>query len=369
MTVKLKMENLTKAFGDLLAVIDLDLEILKGEFVCFVGPSGCGKTTTLNMLSGLEEPTKGNIVLDGKVINGLHARKRDIGMIFQDYAIFENMNVYENLAFSLVVKKRPREEIDRVVKSVSERLYLSDMLERKTTLLTPGELQRVAIGRTVIMGPSVFLLDEPLDNLDADMRITMRGELKRLQKDLGKTMIYVTHDQEEAMSLADRIVVMEGGRVQQFDTPKMVYNRPVNKFVASFIGKLPMNFIDGYVREESGELLFIGKQNSFRLNISNFRPVIEEKAVSAGELCLGIRPENISVVPSGGKDTLEVVASNVQFLGMENVVEFRLKSETETYHRITVPPEIVPEVDERIPIRIQMEKIHLIDAATEEVLL
>jgi len=368
MIVKLKMENVTKVFGDLVAVNDLNLEILKGEFVCFVGPSGCGKTTTLNMLSGLEEPTRGNIVFDGKVINRLPARKRDIGMIFQDYAIFENMNVYENLAFSLVVKKKPKEEIDEVVKNVAEKLYLGDMLEKKTTHLTPGELQRVAIGRTVIMEPSVFLLDEPLDNLDADMRITMRGELKRLQKDLGKTMIYVTHDQEEAMSLADRVVVMEGGRVQQFDTPQMLYNRPVNKFVAGFIGKFPMNFIDGHVKEESGRLLFTDRYNSFRLNISNLRQVIKGRAVSATELCLGIRPEDILVVLSGGKDSFEVIVGNVQFLGMENVVEFRLKGETETYHRMMVPPEVMPDVDERIPIRFQMEKIHLIDPATEEVL-
>jgi multiple sugar transport system ATP-binding protein len=368
MMVKLKTENMTKVFGDLVAVNDLNLEILNGEFVCFVGPSGCGKTTTLNMLSGLEEPTRGNIVFDGKVINRLPARKRDIGMIFQDYAIFENMNVYENLAFSLVVKKRPKEEIDKVVKNVSKKLYLSDMLETKTILLTPGELQRVAIGRTVIMGPSVFLLDEPLNNLDADMRITMRGELKRLQKDLGKTMIYVTHDQEEAMSLADRIVVMQCGKVQQFDTPQMVYNRPVNKFVASFIGKLPMNFIDGHVKEEFGELLFIDRHKSFRLNISNLRQVIERKTFPVTELCLGIRPENILVVPSGEKDSFDAIASNVEFLGMENVVEFRLKGETETYYRMTVPPEVAPGVDETIPIRFQTEKIHLIDPATEKVL-
>jgi multiple sugar transport system ATP-binding protein len=368
MMVKLKTENMTKVFGDLVAVNDVNLEILNGEFVCFVGPSGCGKTTTLNMLSGLEEPTRGNIVFDGRVINRLPAKKRDIGMIFQDYAIFENMNVYENLAFSLVVKKRPKEEIDQVVKKVSKKLYLSDMLETKTTLLTPGELQRVAIGRTVIMGPSVFLLDEPLNNLDADMRITMRGELKRLQKDLGKTMIYVTHDQEEAMSLADRIVVMQCGKVQQFDTPQTIYNRPVNKFVAGFIGKLPMNFIDGHVKEESGELLFIDRHKSLRLNISNLRQVIEKKTPSVTEPCLGIRPENILVVPSGEKDSFDVIASNVEFLGMENVVEFRLKGETETYHRMTVPPEVAPGVDERIPIRFQTEKIHLIDPATEKVL-
>ncbi len=367
MTVKLKMENLTKVFGDLVAVNDLNLEILDGEFICFVGPSGCGKTTTLNMLSGLEEPTSGHIIFDDKVIDGLPARKRDIGLIFQDYAIFENMNVYDNLAFSLQVKKKPREEIDLTVKRVAERLYLTDMLAIQTHLLTPGQLQRVAIGRTVIMGPSVFLLDEPLDNLDADMRITMRGELKRLQKDLGKTMIYVTHDQEEAISLADRVVVMAGGELQQFDSPQGIYNRPTNKFVAGFIGKLPMNFIDGYLSEASGELFFTDKHASLKLNISPHRQIIE-KSISDKELCLGIRPEHVLVVSPGENDSFEVIARNIQFFGMENVVEFRLKGESETRHSMTVPPEITPKIDDKIWVRLQIDKIHLIDPATEKVL-
>jgi multiple sugar transport system ATP-binding protein len=362
------MESLTKVFGDLVAVNDLNLEILDGEFVCFVGPSGCGKTTTLNMLSGLEEPTRGNIVFDDKVINSLPARRRDIGLIFQDYAVFENMTVYDNLAFSLAVKKKPKEEVDGNVKGVAERLYLTDILETKTILLTPGQLQRVAIGRTVIMGPSIFLLDEPLDNLDADMRITMRGELKRLQKDLGKTMIYVTHDQEEAISLADRVVVMEGGKLQQFDTPQNIYNRPTNKFVAEFIGKLPMNFIDGYLKEESGELLFMDAHESLKLNISNRHQVFEGESISDKALCVGVRPEHISVVSAGEKDSFEVIVRNIQFLGMENVVEFRLKGETETRHRMMVPPEVVPKVDDSISVCLQMEKIHLIDPATEKTL-
>ena len=367
MMAKLKMENLTKVFGDLVAVNNLNLEVLDGEFVCFVGPSGCGKTTTLNMLTGLEEPTRGNIIFDDKVINRVPARRRDIGLIFQDYAIFENMNVYDNLAFSLQVKKRPKEEIDHTVKSIAKRLYLTDMLATETPLLTPGELQRVAIGRTVIMGPSVFLLDEPLDNLDADMRITMRGELKRLQKDLGKTMIYVTHDQEEAMSLADRVVVMEGGKLQQFDSPHGIYNRPTNKFVAEFIGKLPMNFIDGYLNEASGELFFTDKHASLKLNISPHRQIIE-KSTSDKELCLGVRPEHVSVVSPGENDSFEVIARNIQFLGMESVVEFRLKGESATGHRMTVPPEITPNVDDKIWVRFQIDKIHLIDPATEKVL-
>ena len=367
MTVKLKIENLRKVFGDLVAVNNLSLEILDGEFVCFVGPSGCGKTTTLNMLSGLERPTSGNIIFDNKVINNLPARKRDIGLIFQDYAVFENMNVYDNLAFSMQVKKRPKEEIDHAVKNVAERLYLTDMLGTKTSLLTPGELQRIAIGRTVIMGPSVFLLDEPLDNLDADMRITMRGELKRLQKNLGKTMIYVTHDQEEAMSLADTVAVMEGGEVQQFDSPEKIYNRPVNKFVAWFIGKLPMNFIDGCLKESPSGLLFTDSRASFTINVSFYRKIIE-KSTSEKKLCLGVRPEHVKVVSSAESESFEVITRNTQFLGMENVVEFSLKNEPEVNYRMTVSPEITPNIDDKIWVRFQIDKVCFIDPATEKVL-
>lgn len=367
MTVKLKIENLRKVFGDLVAVNNLSLEISDGEFVCFVGPSGCGKTTTLNMLSGLERPTSGKIIFDNKVINNLPARKRDIGLIFQDYAVFETMKVYDNLAFSMQVKKMPKEEIDRAVKNVGERLYLTDMLETKASLLTPGELQRVAIGRTMIMAPSVFLLDEPLDNLDADMRITMRGELKRLQKNLGKTMIYVTHDQEEAMSLGDRIVVMEGGELQQFDSPENIYNRPQNKFVAGFIGKLPMNFIDGSLNESGGALFFADRQDSFRINVSRYRQTIQ-KSTSGKELGLGIRPENVAMASPAEGESYEVIVRNVQFFGVENVVEFGLKNETDPNYRMTVAPEIIPRIGDKIWVHFKTDKLYLIDPGTEEIL-
>jgi multiple sugar transport system ATP-binding protein len=367
MNIKLKMQDLTKVFGDLVAVKDLNLEILEGEFVCFVGPSGCGKTTTLNMLSGLEEPTRGEITLDGVVVNDLPARKRDIGLIFQDYAIFENMTVYDNLAFSLTAKKASKDEIDPIVKSTAERLYLTTLLEKKPYLLTPGDLQRIAIGRTMIMAPSVFLLDEPLDNLDADMRITMRGELKRLQKDLGKTMIYVTHDQEEAMSLADRVVVMDLGELQQFDTPETIYNRPVNRFVAEFIGKLPMNFVDGHVEEEAGKLSFVDKYGSFRLDVSSHREKIE-RSTAGKDLSLGIRPEHILVATSGEMGAFGVIVSSLEVHGMENVVEFRLKGQTESFHRMIAPPEFMPRVNDDVTIAFQPSKIHPIDPKTGQVL-
>jgi len=362
------LENLTKVFGELVAVNKLNLDILDGEFVCFLGPSGCGKTTTLNMLSGLEEPTEGKIILDGKVINNLPARLRDIGLIFQDYAIFENMNVYDNLAFSLKAKKINKGEIDRIVKEQAKQFHLTSLLYKNTRTLTPGDLQRVAIGRTVIMAPSVFLLDEPLDNLDADMRITMRGELKRLQKELGKTMVYVTHDQEEAMSLADRIVIMDDGKLQQFDTPMNVYNHPANKFVAGFVGKLPMNFIDCFIQEESGKLILVNKLQNFQLDISKKRKMVEE-SITGKELCLGVRPENITVVPNAGAGAFGVMVHNIEELGAENVVEFNFKGESGIVRRITLPPEVLPKLNESIFLSLQLEKVHLIDPETEKVLI
>jgi multiple sugar transport system ATP-binding protein len=368
MGIKLKLENLTKVFGELVAVNKLDLDILDREFVCFLGPSGCGKTTTLNMLSGLEEPTEGKIILDGKVINHLPARLRDIGLIFQDYAIFENMNVYDNLAFSLKAQKTTKGEIERIVKEQARQFQLTPLLYKDTRTLNPGDLQRVAIGRTVIMAPSVFLLDEPLDNLDADMRITMRGELKRLQKELGKTMVYVTHDQEEAMSLADRIVIMDGGKLQQFDTPMNVYNHPANKFVAGFVGKLPMNFIDCSIKEEYGKLILFNKLQNFQLDISKQRKIVEE-SISGKELCLGVRPENITVVPTPGPDAFGVMVHNIEELGAENVVEFNFKGESGIVRRIILPPEVLPKLNEAMFLRFQIEKIHLIDPETEKVLI
>lgn len=368
MVIKLRLENLTKIFGELVAVKNFNLDILEGEFVCFLGPSGCGKTTTLNMLSGLEEPTRGKIILDGEVINHLPARLRDIGLIFQDYAIFENMNVFENLAFSLKAKKVSKEEINRVVKEEAERFQLTGMLYKDTRTLTPGDLQRVAIGRTVIMAPSVFLLDEPLDNLDADMRITMRGELKRLQKDLGKTMVYVTHDQEEAMSLADRIVIMSHGELQQFDTPLNIYHRPVNKFVAGFIGKLPMNFIDCHLRKEADRFVISDVNQTFQVDISTYQKKIES-LLPEKEICLGIRPEHISMANPSEKESCEVLVRNIEVLGAENVIEFNLRGETEIVRRMTVSSEVIPKVDDRILVSFQKEKIHLIDPMSEIVLI
>jgi len=367
--VKLKLEHLTKVFGDLIAVNDLCVDIFDNEFVCVLGPSGCGKTTTLNMFAGLERPTSGNIILDDKVINKLPPQKRDIGLIFQDYALFENMNVYENLAFSMRVKRRPRREVDSKVREVAQVVEVSHILKKKYGSLNPGEMQRVAIGRTMISGPSVFLLDEPLDNLDADMRVTMRAELKRLQKDLGKTMIYVTHDQEEAMSLADRIMVMESGLLQQMDTPQEIYNHPVNKFVAGFIGTPPMNFITCKLESVNGKLMLNSLKGAFSMDVSEVVRRLDEGKLQ-DEIIVGIRPENVSVNIDGSQSEKgKAIVLRVEPLGPELVIEVALEGEPDNVIRVLTEPGRIPGTGAEIEIIFRQDKIHLIDPMREKVLI
>ena len=222
---------------------DLDLEIEDGSFVALLGPSGCGKSTTMNMLSGLLEPTRGEMLFDGKVVNKLKPGDRNIGFVFQNYAIFTHMSAFDNIAFGLRVRKRPANEIDQEVREVAQLLGIEEVLDRRTIDLSVNDLQKVAIGRSMITKPGIFLLDEPFSNLDAGFRSYMRAELKKLQRELEQTMIYVTHDQVEAMSMAERIAIMDRGRLQQYGTPDEVYNQPANRFVAGFVGSTMMNFL------------------------------------------------------------------------------------------------------------------------------
>ena len=238
------------------AVEDFTLDIADGEFIVFVGPSGCGKSTTLRMIAGLEEITEGTISIDGRVVNNVHPKDRDIAMVFQNYALYPHMTVYKNMAFGLMLRKLPREEIRRRVGEAADMLGIRDLLERKPKQLSGGQRQRVALGRAIVREPKVFLFDEPLSNLDAKLRVVTRTEIKKLHQRIRTTTIYVTHDQEEAMTLGDRIVVMSSGRgvgrVEQVDTPLNVYRRPRNRFVGAFLGRTPMNFIEGRLVEESG---------------------------------------------------------------------------------------------------------------------
>ncbi len=293
---KLELVALHKAYdnGAVPAVDGIDLSIEAGETVALLGPSGCGKSTTLNMIVGLEEPTSGDIQIDGRSIVGLPAGKRNVGLVFQDYAVFTSMTVRQNLAFGLAVRKRPKSEIERAVAEVAELLDMSDRLEAKARELGGSELQRVAIGRTLVTKPDILLLDEPLSNLEAAARLAMRRELRRLQSEIGLTIIYVTHDQVEALSLADRIAVMRAGKIMQVEKTSVIYDRPDHVFVAGFLGSPPMNLIWGKLGAEGPELVFREGHFSMRLGPAGACDMEE------GRYRLGIRPESLRLAPESG---------------------------------------------------------------------
>jgi len=282
------------------AVEGFDLDIGDGEFVVFVGPSGCGKSTTLRMIAGLEDITSGTIDIGGRVVNDVHPKDRDIAMVFQNYALYPHMNVYKNMAFGLTLRKLPRADIKRRVTEAASLLGIEPLLDRKPKALSGGQRQRVALGRAIVREPKVFLFDEPLSNLDAKLRVTTRTELKNLHQRLKTTTIYVTHDQEEAMTLGDRIVVMSAGRIQQVDTPLNIYRRPANRFVAAFLGSPPMNFVEGTAtRDPAGEPVFDAGEG-LRVSLS---PHAAERIASGGHggkpLVMGFRPSAMSEQPIG----------------------------------------------------------------------
>src|SRR5437762_1371654 len=251
------LDKVSKVFpGGVKAVDAIDLGIRDQEFVVLVGPSGCGKSTTLRMVAGLEEISDGTIRIGNRVVNDVPPKDRDIAMVFQNYALYPHMTVYKNMAFGLKLRGMPKKQIEQRVQEAAKILDIGHLLERKPKALSGGQRQRVAVGRAIVREPAAFLFDEPLSNLDAKLRVTTRAELKRLHHRLKTTTVYVTHDQEEAMTLGDRIVVMKDGVIQQADTPLMTYNHPANRFVAGFIGMPPMNFFDGTIRSENGELFF-----------------------------------------------------------------------------------------------------------------
>ncbi len=280
---------MTKKFGDVVAVNNLTLEIRDTEFMVLLGPSGCGKTTSLRVIAGLEDPDEGEVYIGDTLVNDLEPKDRNVAMVFQNYALYPHMTVAQNMAFPLQNFKVPVAEINKRILEVSELLEIKPLLQRKPTALSGGQQQRVALGRAIVRNPQVFLMDEPLSNLDAKLRVHMRAELKKLQKDLGVTTIYVTHDQVEAMTMGDRIAILEDGVLQQVDAPNHVYSHPVNRFVAGFVGTPPINFIDGSLTDtgvlDAGEFTY---------------PLSEElaraaRAASSDEITLGIRPQNIVV--------------------------------------------------------------------------
>lgn len=310
------LENVCKIYpGDVRAVDDVNLIIADAEFLVLVGPSGCGKSTTLRMVAGLEDISQGTIRIGEQIVNDVAPKNRDIAMVFQNYALYPHMSVYRNMAFGLKLRKFPRSEIDERVKWAAKILDLEPLLERKPKALSGGQRQRVALGRAIVRQPAAFLFDEPLSNLDAKLRVETRAELKRLHHRLSTTTIYVTHDQEEAMTLGDRVAVMDQGRVQQVDAPLTVYHQPVNRFVAGFLGNPPMNFIEGVLQAEDGVLQFVGGGVGMALlpeHAAKAQLMADQKVV------LGIRPEAMYLDPANAAHReayLDATATVIEPLG------------------------------------------------------
>ncbi|MBT52166.1 MAG: sugar ABC transporter ATP-binding protein [Mameliella sp.] len=342
-------KNVHKRFGTYVALEKLDLDIHDGEFVALLGPSGCGKSTTLRMLAGLDFPTSGEIMIGDRLVNDLAPGKRDIAMVFQSYALYPHMTVAENIAYPLKkrgIKGKAREE---AVQKAAELLQLDAFLHRKPKELSGGQQQRVALGRALVREPQVFLLDEPLSNLDAKLRSYMRAELIELHRRLGKTMVYVTHDQLEAMTMANRIAVMHGGLVQQFDTPDTIYNRPANRFVAGFIGTPPMNQIDGAV--DGGDFVIAGH----RVPIDRTAFVA---SLTDGPAVLGVRPEFVSIGTGDGLPATVRLAENT---GHETIVMLELPDHSRISARVEAGRRL--DVGQPVALRFQPDAIHLFEAA------
>ena len=312
------LSNVRKSYGSVEAVRGISLDIADGEFLVLVGPSGCGKSTTLRMIAGLEEITQGTIAIDDQVVNSVHPKDRDIAMVFQNYALYPHMSVRQNMAFALKLRKVPKAEIDRRVNKAAALLGIESLLKRKPRQLSGGQRQRVAVGRAIVREPKAFLFDEPLSNLDARLRLSTRAELKALHQRLGTTTIYVTHDQEEAMTLGDRIVVMADGVIQQQGTPLEVYHAPVNRFVASFIGTPPMNFVEGRLAGSEQGLRFVAEDSTVDLVLHepHAAQLAPTGRTPTGRVVLGLRPQALALAPNAapGK-TIAAEVGVVELLG------------------------------------------------------
>lgn len=287
--MRIRLENLTKRYQEVTAVDHLNLEIEDGDLVCLLGPSGCGKSTTLSIIAGLEQATEGSIYFDEENVGGLEAEERDIGMVFQDYALYPHMTVQENIAFPLKMQGWKKKDRIEKVKEAAKMLQIEEYLKRKPGKLSGGQQQRVAIARAIVKNPKILLLDEPLSNLDARLRIELRDEIRRVQKQLGITTIFVTHDQEEALSISDKILLMEKGKISQYSSPKEMYMEPQNVFAAKFLGNPPMNFVPGE-KVEDGICLLLGDEN-----VTVKKGTVHEAGELKGNVCVGIRPEALEL--------------------------------------------------------------------------
>ncbi len=357
-------ENVVKQFGDVMAVNDLNIHVADKEFLVLVGPSGCGKTTALRSLAGLEEITSGNIKIGDRMVNDVAPKDRDIAMVFQSYALYPHLSVYDNMAFGLKLRKVPKEEIKRRVGEAADILGIQELLQRKPRQLSGGQRQRVAVGRAIVREPKVFLFDEPLSNLDAKLRVAMRAEISKLHQRLQTTFIYVTHDQTEAMTMATRIAVINKGVLQQLDTPQNLYDHPNNLFVAGFIGSPAMNFFPGKLRKDGNKLVV--DTGDFVVAIPSKHAKPYEAHVDK-DVIFGIRPENIhdaEFVPSNIDSEKVAVKVDVTEL-MGNEIFLYLVSGKNTFVA-RVDPRSQLRVGEQASVAFNMDNIHIFDAATEE---
>ena len=353
---RVRIDHLTKQFKDVKAVDDLSLDIAEGSFVTLLGPSGCGKSTTLYCIAGLEDASAGNIWFDDVNVTDLSPKDRDSALVFQDYALYPHMNVQDNLAFALKMRHTPKKEMKQRVQQVAEVLGLERLLQRRPSQLSGGQRQRVALGRALIRDANVFLMDEPLSNLDALLRFNTRTEIKRLQRELGTTTIFVTHDQEEAMVLSDRIAIMSEGKLQQYSSPQETYNKPANRFVAGFIGSPRMNFVEGELGVEDDSAILRG-QTTMKLQGDVARRIASD---SSGAVVAGVRPEHIRLMPGESGD-VEGIIDLTEPVGPVTYVDFRIG---EIPMRASVPATTVLEPGQKIGVSFEPDQFHFFDKAS-----
>ena len=354
------LQHVMKYYGDLAAVNDVNFTVNHGEFVALVGPSGCGKTTTLNLIAGLLPMSGGDISIGDRIVNDLDPKDRDIAMVFQNYALYPNKSVYKNLAFPLQMRKLPKDEIDRKVQAAAKVLDITHLLERKPRELSGGQQQRVALGRALVRDPAVFLMDEPLSNLDAKLRVQMRSEIKRFHQDLNATIVYVTHDQLEAVTMADKMAVMDGGLLQQYDTPARVFANPVNMFVASFIGSPAMSLVSLQATTVDGRVSLSSAEGwTLPLSDANARKVA---AAKSSKVVLGARHSTIKLHKDAAAGFVPAKVYTVEPTGDITFVQAFLSG---AIVNISLPPTVSVSPDEMVWLEFDQERIHLFDGETE----
>ncbi len=361
---ELRLVNLFKTYDKVSAVQGVSLDIPTGEFIVILGPSGCGKTTTLRCVAGLENPDSGSILIDGTDVTSLPPRDRDVAMVFQNYALYPHMTVFENIGYPLRMKKSPKNEVEARAREVAKLLGIEHLLARRPRQLSGGEQQRVALGRAIVRRPKIFLMDEPLSNLDAKLRLYTRAELKRLQRQLAVTTVYVTHDQAEALALADKIAIMHKGKILQYDTPLEIYSRPRTAFVAGFIGTPPMNIIKASIQRRDGRLV---------VSTAGFNYTLPQETSSKlsghafeGEVLLGVRPEDLLISQQASNiSVFEAEVYVVEPMGPSVMVDFRID---ESALKSVTSSKLALAAGDKVWIGFQPEKIHIFDAKTEEAL-